>query len=414
MTSSSSPSLVAIDGRLHAGEPRPGRHVAAGGQVLLAHHVVQVEPRAGDDHAGVAPVRRGERAGVPCPVDRPRRGSCPASDGTATAGVGSTRERRRRRPRGSPATASSEQHVAPEAAAVEEPGEPRPCASAPAARIVSAYARSVRARPGGRGPGTPSSTDEHVTDEDAARRRRRVRRDHVASVGNLERAPPDRPVGGQIRHRERAARRVLVIDHRPGQLARVEVIGALGQPLDRRRRGPAGESARLRRPAAPSGQKTALTSGVCLRISRMATSTAYCPPELATPRSAASAAGRSRSRQGIDPNRRCTAWRPARTPGTAHAAAPMWNTCVVCSSNGTSTRSTSASIRSARRLLARDRRERVEDVHAPRPRRAHHQEPAAARARSAPARPPTTSRRRRRRRRPRSRRARARAPRPGR
>src|SRR5436190_4422627 len=84
-------------------------------------------------------------------------------------------------------------------------------------------------------------------------------------------------------------------------------------------------------------------------MSRMATMTAYWPPELATPRSAASAAGRSRSRHGIDPNRRWIAYRPASTPGTAHAAAPMWNSWVVCSSNGTSTRSTSASLRPAGR-----------------------------------------------------------------
>jgi hypothetical protein len=53
--------------------------------------------------------------------------------------------------------------------------------------------------------------------------------------------------------------------------------------------------------SAPSGQKTLLTSGVCRRMSRMATMTAYCPPELATPRSAARAAGSRRSRHGTEP-----------------------------------------------------------------------------------------------------------------
>ena len=75
----------------------------------------------------------------------------------------------------------------------------------------------------------------------------------------------------------------------------------------------------------------------------MTITTRYWPGLLATPACAAAAAGSSRSRQGSRPWRRCAWCSPATTPGTAHAAAPMWNRCEVRSSNGTSTSSTSAS-----------------------------------------------------------------------
>ena len=255
-----------------------------------------------------------------------------------------------------------------------------------------------RARPARRPrPGDALEHREHVADQDAARRRRRVRHDHVAAVRDLERPPPDRPVGGQIGHGQRPAGRVLVVHHRPGQLARVEVVGPLGQPLDRR--GQIGLADRLalgdQRPAAARRPRSPPACAAGCRGWRRGRRTARPSSRRRGRRPRPPA--RSRSRQGIDPKRRCTAWSPARTPGTAHAAAPMWNTCVVCSSNGTSLPARPrASLRSAGSLPARDRRERVEDVHAPRPRRAHHQEAAAARARQPRLGRPRHRRRRRR------------------
>ncbi len=100
----------------------------------------------------------------------------------------------------------------------------------------------------------------------------------------------------------------------------------------------------------PPGANTARTSGVCSSTTWIATQHRL----LAAGRGdalvgAAAAAGISSSRHGFDPKRPCTAASPATTPGTAQAAAPMWNTWVVCSSNGTSTASGSPSGRSAGR-----------------------------------------------------------------
>jgi hypothetical protein len=72
-----------------------------------------------------------------------------------------------------------------------------------------------------------------VPDQDAAGRRRRVRGDDVAAVRDEERPPPRRAVGRQVGGRERPAGLVLVGDDRPGQLARVQILGPLRQPRDR-------------------------------------------------------------------------------------------------------------------------------------------------------------------------------------
>ncbi len=91
----------------------------------------------------------------------------------------------------------------------------------------------------------------------------------------------------------------------------------------------------------PPGENSSRLSGRRVRIASIAANTRCWPALVATPRSAASAAGSSSERQGSEPYRPCTAAIPATTPGTAQAAGPAWKTCVVCSSNGTSTSSTS-------------------------------------------------------------------------
>ena len=165
----------------------------------------------------------------------------------------------------------------------------------------------------------------------------------------------------------------------------VEVTRALRQPLDRRRE--VGLSDRLAlgdelpgRARTPRSPRAYAARCRGWRRGRRAAR----PSSPRRPRGRLGRRHEAGLAQASDPKRRCIAWRPARTPGTAHAAAPMWNTCVVCSSNGTSTRSTSASLRSGGRLLARDRRERVEDVDAPRPCRAA---PSGTRRRTGPVSP---------------------------
>ena len=218
--------------RLHAGEARPRRHAPPGRQVLLAHHVVQVQAGAGHDHAGVAAVRRGVGAGVAVGVDH---------RDVRRAVVGRHGRGRRRRPRegrghGRPPAADRlvREHVPGEAAAVQELLE---------AAIAHPPRRAHRLGIGAQGAGAAgrkrlgdaAQHRQHVPDQHPARRRRRVGDDLAAAVvGHPQRPPPHRPVGGQVGHRQPPAGRVLVVDHRGRQAAVVEVARPqLGQPLDR-------------------------------------------------------------------------------------------------------------------------------------------------------------------------------------
>ena len=223
---------------------------------------------------------------------------------------------------------------------------------------------------------------QHVRDQDAARRGRRVGDDLAAAVvGHPQRPPPDRPVGGQVGHRQPPAGR------RAG--------GRPSRSRGRRRRSrarPARPAARSCRPgrAGARARPRARTG----RRARTRPAPRACARARPGSRRAPPAGRRSRRRPHSRPLRRASADRataatrsgrarrrgPATTPGTAQAAAPMWNTCVVCSSNGTSTASGSPSGRSARQVAARDGRERVEQVHLARAGGPHQQEAASARA----------------------------------
>ena len=271
------------------------------------------------------------------------------------------------------------QHVARQAAAVEEPGELR--GSHPARGPHRLGVGAKRARRAGRPrPGQAAEHREHVSDEDAARRRGRVGRDHVASERHLERPPPDRPVGGQVGHRKRASRRVLVIDHRPRQLARVEVIRELGQPLDRRREVRlANRLAVGNEPSSGPEDRTDLGGEL--------EDPADCDEHRVLPARARHAArGRlGRGHQEVVPGHRpkpavhgAKSREDAGHRARRRADVELLRRLLV---EGHEHPLDLAEPAVSGHLLPRDRREGVEDMDAPGPRGPHHQEASAARAR---------------------------------
>ena len=177
--------------RLHAGEPMAGAQVTAGRQVLLTHHVVQVQTCARDDHARVAPVRRRERGRVSLTVDHRdvRRAAIACQRGHAG----------RRAPQRPLDLTPPRLHLLPrqqvrrQPAPVQQPREARVAPPSRRSHRLRQHPQRIRL-PGAAPRRERLQRRQHVGDQGAARRRRRVRDQLVPAVRRPQRPPPHRPV----------------------------------------------------------------------------------------------------------------------------------------------------------------------------------------------------------------------------
>ena len=193
------------DGRRHhARQPAAGRSGTARDQVVLAEHVVELDPGAGHDDAEPEPVEEDSDAALP---------SASTTETCVVPPAGRARARRAVPPRSwrpprpairRTATAAADRHDAGRSRT-----RPRAHASARASppRVQQAT-RPCRAR-----HGHPLEKGQAVGDQDAAGRRRRVRHDLVVAVAHRGRADATRrgsrrdPRSSACRRRRRPWRR---------------------------------------------------------------------------------------------------------------------------------------------------------------------------------------------------------------
>ena len=175
---------------------RPGRaRRSRRREVVLAEHVVQVDAGARDDHARAASPSR-PRARRRCP--RASTTETCVVDGTPAALAGGLPSPLLRAARGGRDRCGRRRAAAARARRGGGRAAKLPPRARVASRITSARAASAAALPGGPGGPSRSSSAEREGDQDAARRRRRVRDELVAAEGRAHGPPADDAVGGEI------------------------------------------------------------------------------------------------------------------------------------------------------------------------------------------------------------------------
>ena len=204
----------AIVGRHHARQAHSGSRRPSPDEVVLAEHVVEVEPGAGHDHAGPRSGRGRDGGRVAVRVDH-RDVRRPAGGRLLRLAVQVSLDPPVCRPKRFRCEEPTREPSAMEIS--HEPG-------APGAALL-AHHLGERSDCLGAARGRVRETLEErepVRDQNPAGRRWRVREHGVAPKDDVQWPPPDDAVGGKIVHRQLAAALADRLDHRTSPLSTVE------------------------------------------------------------------------------------------------------------------------------------------------------------------------------------------------